>query len=123
MARHHRLRTAGPLAVLCVSVLIGGAGRAQQTAPAAPLTGADAAARETFVRVCVKCHPVERVTAEGRSRTQWENTIVAMQTSQSAIISPEEFDTVLDYLTKFHGRDPSAPTAPVGAAGAPGAAG
>ena len=123
MARHHRLRTAGPLAVLCVSVFIGDASRAQQTAPAAPLTGADAAARETFVRVCVKCHPVERVTAEGRSRTQWENTIVAMQTSQSAIISPEEFDIVLDYLTKFHGRDASAPTAPVGAAGAPGAAG
>ena len=49
-------------------------------------TAEDAKARDTFVRVCVKCHTAERVTAEGRSRSQWENTIVSMQTSRGAVV-------------------------------------
>jgi cytochrome c oxidase cbb3-type subunit III len=61
--------------------------------------------RETFVRVCIKCHTEDRVIAEGRSRIQWENTIIAMQTSRGAIVTPEEFDSVLEYLTKYHGRN------------------
>lgn len=61
--------------------------------------------RDTFVRVCVKCHTEDRVVAEGRSRIQWENTIIAMQTSRGAIVTPEEFDVVLEYLTKYHGRN------------------
>jgi mono/diheme cytochrome c family protein len=68
----------------------------------------------------VKCHPVERVTGEGRSRSQWENTIVAMQTTRGAVVTPEEFDIVLDYLSKFNGRDAAA-VAP--APGGPGPAG
>lgn len=123
MARQHWLRTAGLLACLCASPLIGGTGRAQQTAPATTPTGADATARETFVRVCAKCHPVDRVTAEGRSRSQWENTIIAMQTTHSAVVTPEEFDIILDYLTKFHARDTPAAAAPAGAPGAAGARG
>lgn len=80
----------------------------------------DPAARDTFLRVCTKCHPAERVIAEGRSRSQWENTIISMQTSRGALITPEEFDTVLEYLAKFHSRD-SVAQAPAGPG--PGAAG
>jgi mono/diheme cytochrome c family protein len=87
------------------------------TPPALPpgaTSPADRAAHETFVRVCTKCHPAERVISEGRSQTQWENTIISMQTSRGATITPEEFDIVLDYLTRFHGRDSAAqaPAAP-----------
>lgn len=96
--------------LLCLA--IGALGLAQEPAVPAQLSPEDANARETLLRVCVKCHPIERVTAEGRSRSQWENTIIAMQTSRGAIITPEEFDIVLEYLTKFHGRD-SAGGAPV----------
>jgi mono/diheme cytochrome c family protein len=85
-------------------------GSAQEAANRTQLTAEDARSRDTFIRVCVKCHPVERVTAEGRSRSQWENTIVAMQTSRGAVVTPEEFDVILDYLTKFHGRDSAAPS-------------
>ena len=94
------------------SLVIGGRVLAvAQGAPAAatPSLGQEAASRDTFVRVCgTTCHPVERVTVERRSRLQWENTIIAMQTSRSAIITPEDFDRVLDYLTTFHGRDGTA---------------
>jgi cytochrome c oxidase cbb3-type subunit III len=93
---------------------------AEQTPPANQ-TAEDARGRETFLRVCAKCHTAERVTAEGRSRSQWENTIVTMQTARGAIVTPEEFDIVLEYLAKFHGRDQ--PAAAAGPSAAPGAAG
>jgi mono/diheme cytochrome c family protein len=105
-----------PVALVVVMVcLAGGPGRAQQ--PPQTLSAEDARARETFLRVCGKCHPAEQFTVEGRSRTQWENTIISMQTTRAAVITPEEFDVVLDYLTKFHSRT-GAPPAQAPAAGA-----
>jgi mono/diheme cytochrome c family protein len=94
-------------------------GSAQEPAKPAPLSAEDETGRQAYLRVCLKCHPAERVTSEGRSRSQWENTMVAMQTSRGAVIAPDEFDIILDYLSKFHGRDSPAQTA----AAAPGAAG
>jgi mono/diheme cytochrome c family protein len=103
--------------LLCVAV--GRAGQAQAPQPPAQLSAEDAKARDTFVRVCVKCHTLERVIAEGRSRSQWENLLVTMQTSHAAPVTPEEFDLVLDYLTKFHGRTSAAtPAAPAPVPGA-----
>lgn len=86
---------------------------AQAPAPQAPSAQAlpaqdtpeDLKARETFIRVCTRCHPADRVTAEGRTRSQWEATIVTMQTARGAVVTPEEFDIVLNYLTKHFGRD------------------
>jgi mono/diheme cytochrome c family protein len=121
--QRHRLRTL--FAVLTLLVCICGRLTGSPQQPAKPAgaqeSAEDAKGRETFLRVCVKCHTEERVIAEGRSRSQWENTIVAMQTSRGAVVAPEEFDIILNYLTRFHGRD-SAATAP-GAAGGPGAGG
>ena len=105
--RTHGLGTLCAIVGILLGFVIRGHGSGQATPPA-QLSAEDAKAKETFVRVCVKCHPVERVTAEGRSRSQWENTIVAMQTSRGAVVTPEEFDIVLDYLSKFHGRDAAA---------------
>jgi mono/diheme cytochrome c family protein len=79
------------------------AAQGQATPPQTSLQ--DAQARETFLRVCTKCHAVERVIAEGRSRSQWEATMISMQTARAAVIAPEEFDVVLDYLSRHHGRE------------------
>ena len=106
--RAHGLGTLCAIVGILSCLVIRGHGSGQATPPA-QLTAEDAKARETFIRVCVKCHTAERVTAEGRSRSQWENTIVAMQTSRGAVVTPEEFDVILDYLTKFHGRDSARP--------------
>jgi mono/diheme cytochrome c family protein len=95
------------MVVLAAAGSLAGVGaRAVQVPAAAPpqVAAEDMRLRDTFVRVCVKCHTEDRVTAEGRSRIQWENTIIAMQTSRGAIVTPEEFDIVLEYLTKYHGR-------------------
>lgn len=64
----------------------------------------DGQAQQVFGAVCGKCHPVERVTAMRRSRSQWEETIESMITARGAQISDEEFDTVLIYLIKEYGR-------------------
>ena len=104
MAIEHRRRFCGLLGFLIVASVLA-AGSAQGPPGPAPQTPEDLKAGETFLRVCVKCHPAERIIAEGRSRSQWETTIIAMQTARGAVITPEEFDIVLDYLTRNHGRE------------------
>ena len=103
------------------TVLAGGSSQGPPTP--AQQTAEDIKSKDTFIRVCVKCHPAERVTAEGRSRSQWETTMITMQTARGAVITPEEFDTVLDYLTRYHGRESvvvgaGGPGGPAGRAGA-----
>lgn len=104
-------------AVIVMAALVGGGAAARGQAPAAPQGTAApppppspeaAAAHQTFLRVCTKCHPADRVLAEGRSRSQWENTIISMQSSRGAVVTPEEFDIILDYLTRYHGRGSAA---------------
>jgi cytochrome c oxidase cbb3-type subunit III len=107
MAIEHR-RALWRLGALLGALAVGSAlatGAAQAPPSPAAQTAEDLKSRETFLRVCVKCHPVERITAEGRSRAQWETTIISMQTARGAVITPEEFDIVLDYLTRNHGRE------------------
>src|SRR5438128_2465304 len=111
-------------------VLLWAGGSAQEPAravqePARPVqeTAEDIKARDTFVRACTTCHPAERATAENRSRSQWEATIISMQTARGAAITPEEFDTVLDYLTKHYGRESIIIPGAGGRAGQPGAQG
>jgi mono/diheme cytochrome c family protein len=84
------------LPILWIGVL------AQQ--PARPPSAPDAAAaRETFLRVCVKCHTAERITAQGRTREQWEEVLTAMRGSRGAVFSDEEFEIVATYLTREFG--------------------
>ena len=96
-------------------------GLAQVPAGVPQVAEPDRSAQETFLRVCLKCHPADRIVMEGRSRSQWENTMIAMQTSRGAVFTPEEFDVVLNYLAKYHSRDSAA--APAQGAAAPAAAG
>jgi len=117
MSRNHALLG------LSLVVFLRTAVPAQQPAAQASETADDIKAHDTFVRVCTKCHPAERATAEGRSRSQWEATIISMQTARGAVITPEEFDTVLDYLSKHFGRQSVVIPGAGGRAGQPGARG
>jgi competence ComEA-like helix-hairpin-helix protein len=64
----------------------------------------EAKSEQVFATVCGRCHPVERVTATRRTRSQWEEVMTTMITARGAQISDEDFDTILTYLTKVHGR-------------------
>ena len=80
------------------------AGAAQDPTKPDEKSPEDIKAEETFTRTCIKCHTADRVLGSRRTRTQWEEVITTMQTARGAVITDEEFETVLAYLVKEHGR-------------------
>jgi hypothetical protein len=77
---------------------------ARAAAPSHVQEGSEDPAARVFTNVCTKCHPRERVLVMRRTRSQWEEVITTMITARAAQISDEDFDTVLGYLTREHGR-------------------
>jgi mono/diheme cytochrome c family protein len=105
--------------VLPLLILLWAAASARQAAAPSQETAADSKGRETFLRVCATCHTAEWATAEGRSRAQWEATMISMQTARGAVITPEDFTTILDYLSTHYGRQSIVRSAPAAAGQAP----
>lgn len=64
--------------------------------------------KDTFVRVCSKCHAPNLVTANGQNQQGWENTITKM-VGFGATGTDDEFAEILDYLVKNF--PPPTPTA------------
>lgn len=64
----------------------------------------DIKAEEAFTRTCIKCHPVDRIAGSRRTRTQWEEVMTTMQTARGAVIADEDWDVIMSYLVKQHGR-------------------
>jgi cytochrome c oxidase cbb3-type subunit 3 len=62
-----------------------------------------AAQRDVFVKACGRCHPPEYVTQNRRAKEQWEESINQMVTARGAVLTPEEYSTVLAYLVREWG--------------------
>jgi mono/diheme cytochrome c family protein len=106
------MRTRLPIGVTIVLATLGLSAQARQAGrPAAPAPTA-AQLRATFVRVCGTCHPPERVTATGRTKAQWEESINTMVTTRGAVVAADDYDLVLAYLVREHG--PQRAGAPAG---------
>jgi competence protein ComEA len=56
-----------------------------------------------FARVCSKCHDGTRIIEGRRLRSQWEETIEKMVVL-GATGTDEDFEAVLEYLVRAHGR-------------------
>jgi competence ComEA-like helix-hairpin-helix protein len=56
-----------------------------------------------FARVCSKCHDGTRIIEGRRLRSQWEETLEKM-VALGAAGTDEDFEAVLDYLVRAHGR-------------------
>ena len=56
-----------------------------------------------FARVCSKCHDGTRIVEGRRLRSQWEETLEKM-TALGATGTDEDFEAILDYLVRVHGR-------------------
>lgn len=56
-----------------------------------------------FARVCSKCHDGTRIIEGRRLRSQWEETLEKM-VALGATGTDEDFEAVLDYLVRAHGR-------------------
>jgi competence protein ComEA len=55
--------------------------------------------KDTFIRVCSKCHSPNNVIANGQNQQGWENTITKM-VGFGATGTDDEFSEILDYLVK-----------------------
>jgi len=86
-------------------------GSAQEPVIPASAPAAAANAREAFLRACTKCHPADRVTAQPRTRSGWEESIVNMRTARGAVFTDDEVATVLEYLVSEHSPDSPAQAA------------
>jgi competence protein ComEA len=56
-----------------------------------------------FARLCSKCHDGTRIIEGRRLRSQWEETLDKM-VALGATGTDEDFEAVLDYLVRAHGR-------------------
>jgi mono/diheme cytochrome c family protein len=69
--------------------------------PTGTIAGADP--REATARkLCIQCHPFENVVAIRRTRAQWEATVENM-VGRGARGTPEEFASVIDFLSEKYG--------------------
>lgn len=74
--------------------------------PAAVPTLAAGEHRALVLQVCGQCHPIERVVAQRRSATEWDDMIAKM-VQRGAKATELEQDRIYQYLVTQYG--PSAP--------------
>lgn len=60
-----------------------------------------------LTKVCAGCHKIEMVTSHRGTRDEWRATVEAMVT-KGADASDDDFNAVIDYLTKNYGPDSKA---------------
>lgn len=85
-------------------------------APTASVAQTAAGAREAFQKVCGSCHAIETVTAQRRTRAQWQESINSM-VARGAKGTEEELTLVLDYLSAQFGPNSPAGAPPAAPAG------
>ena len=56
-----------------------------------------------FTKLCVRCHPSDKIVEGRRYPAQWDQVLEQM-TARGATGTEEEFDTVYDYLVSQFGR-------------------
>jgi competence protein ComEA len=88
---------------LVISMLcMGAVAAAQAQTPSSKLT--DAEGKAVFERVCTKCHDVEGTIRSRNTRERWSEIIDDMA-SKGTQATDEEFDQILEYLSKNFSKD------------------
>jgi cytochrome c oxidase cbb3-type subunit III len=106
----HRALIGAAAASLTLGITVRAQAPATATRPTRPpAVSAQVAAqqRDTFLKACARCHPPEFVTQTRRTKEQWEESINQMVTARGAVLTPEEYTTVLAYLVREWGPTPA----------------
>jgi cytochrome c5 len=64
----------------------------------------DGAGKDLVMNVCTVCHELTRITSKKKTKEEWNDTVDKMAT-RGAKASDEEFDTIVNYLAKYFGKD------------------
>ena len=100
------------------AVSAAGAGAGQQAGDGMP----PGPGHDITVATCTKCHSITNITGQHKDKDGWTATITKM-VGYGATGSDEDFQAILDYVTKNYGLDSATPTAPAQpSAGGPAAA-
>jgi competence ComEA-like helix-hairpin-helix protein len=62
----------------------------------------DGPGKNLTIEVCGGCHPLAMVTRRGRSKEEWQNTIIAM-VKKGADASDDQFQAINEYLALHFG--------------------
>ena len=76
---------------------------AQVAAPAAAQGETKPAPPPEFVKVCVRCHPPDKIVEGRRYPAQWDQVLEQM-VARGAIATDQELDVIYDYLVAHYGR-------------------
>lgn len=77
----------------------GQSGAAAQTSAPPPSLLPDAPGKQVVVQKCTQCHGPEMFALSRKTSDDWDQVITKM-TSNGLVISDEEYDIIMDYLTK-----------------------
>jgi competence protein ComEA len=94
-----------------LSVLATVVGTAQEPAPAAqppqsagaPMTLPAGPGADVFQRVCVLCHPPDRIVSVRKTKTEWEEVLDKMIT-RGAQVNDDNYGTIEEYLLRNYGK-------------------
>jgi competence protein ComEA len=64
----------------------------------------DGPGKDLVMSVCTVCHELTRITSKKKTKDEWNDTVDKMA-ARGAKASDEEFDTIVNYLTRYFGRD------------------
>jgi len=62
-------------------------------------------AKELILKVCTPCHGVAEFTSKRNTKQEWNDEVDKMA-ARGAKASDEEFDAIVEYLTKYFGKEP-----------------
>ena len=84
------------LAIVLAAFLLGASVQAQDLP--------DGVGKELVMNVCTQCHDLVRITSKRRTKEEWSDTVDKMA-ARGAKASDEEFETIVNYLAKYFGKD------------------
>ena len=64
----------------------------------------DGAGKDLVLNVCTVCHELTRITSKKKAKEEWNDTVDKMA-ARGAKASDEEFEIIVNYLTKYFGKD------------------
>jgi competence protein ComEA len=88
------LRIAAPLAAVVLGSAVTLTALHQEARPEPP---------PEFTKVCVRCHPAEKIVEGRRSKAQWDQVLEQM-VARGATGTEQEFDAVFEFLVTHYGR-------------------
>ena len=74
--------------------------------------------KDITIRTCTKCHSITNITGNHKDKDGWTATITKM-VGYGATGTDDEFQAILDYVTKNYGLDTPAPAPPASPAPPP----